>query len=137
METESASGSDQERNMMIVSYLFWFFLGWAGVHRFYLGKKKSGLAQLILGFVWWLLIVVGIVQASHAAYSYGRSAFSSMSSGNVPAMAAPSVPTALIIGYVLLAVWGLWWLLDAYFIQKYVTEKRGVAGVAAKTTPVT
>lgn len=33
---------------IIVAYLLWWFLGWAGVHRFYLGRVKSGVAQLVL-----------------------------------------------------------------------------------------
>lgn len=39
-----------------IAYLFWFFLGGFGAHRFYLGKKGSAIAQLIL-----TLTVVGIV----------------------------------------------------------------------------
>jgi len=41
---------------MIVAYLLWWFLGWAGVHRFYLGRVKTGLTQL-------LLFIVGFVTA--------------------------------------------------------------------------
>jgi len=50
------------------AYLFWFSLGWLGAHRFYLGRVKSGIAQLLLFFIglganfflllliiWWVL----------------------------------------------------------------------------------
>ena len=33
---------------MAVAYIFWFFLGGFGAHRFYLGKTGSAVAQLIL-----------------------------------------------------------------------------------------
>lgn len=50
-----------------VAYLLWLFLGWFGVHRFYTGRIKSGVAMLILaltgvglavGIPWWLIDVV-------------------------------------------------------------------------------
>lgn len=31
-----------------VAYLLWFFLGWAGAHRFYAGHTGSGIAILLL-----------------------------------------------------------------------------------------
>ena len=40
-----------------VAYLLWFFLGTLGVHRFYLGRKGSGLVRLHLTIVGWLTIV--------------------------------------------------------------------------------
>jgi TM2 domain-containing membrane protein YozV len=62
---------------VVVAYLLWWFLGWAGVHRLYLGRVKTGLAQLIL-------FAIGVVTA------------------------------ILLIGYIFLAIWGVWWLLDAF-----------------------
>lgn len=38
------------------AYLLWFFLGFTGAHRFYLGQKGTGIVQLLM-----LLSVIGIV----------------------------------------------------------------------------
>ncbi len=46
---------------ILVAYLLWFFLGQLGVHRFYLGRIGSGVAQLVLCVVgYFLLFVFGI-----------------------------------------------------------------------------
>jgi len=56
---------EQNEKSKGVAYLLWLLFGWLGVHRFYAGKTKSGLAQLLLtltgiGFLfvtfWWWLI---------------------------------------------------------------------------------
>lgn len=36
------------RKSTLVAYLFWFFLGGFGAHRFYAGKTGSGIAQIAL-----------------------------------------------------------------------------------------
>jgi TM2 domain-containing membrane protein YozV len=41
-----------------VTYLLWFFLGFAGIHKFYLGKTGWGILYLLTGglfMVGWLL----------------------------------------------------------------------------------
>lgn len=49
--------TDETRRMMLydaqkknvgVAYLFWFFVGFFGAHRFYLGRNGSAIAQLVL-----------------------------------------------------------------------------------------
>lgn len=56
---------EEHRKKKRVAYLLWLFLGWFGVHRFYAGETKTGIAQLLLtltgiGFLlvsfWWWLI---------------------------------------------------------------------------------
>tara|TARA_Y100000588_G_scaffold210270_1_gene224198 strand:- start:31366 stop:31713 length:348 start_codon:yes stop_codon:yes gene_type:complete len=37
----------KEKNM-IVSFLLWFFLGFFGAHRFFLGKTKSAIGMIVL-----------------------------------------------------------------------------------------
>ena len=48
---------------MAVAYLLWLFLGQLGLHRLYLGRVGSGIAQLLLGLVGWatVVFVVGFV----------------------------------------------------------------------------
>lgn len=81
-EARVVSMNTEGKNMLI-AYLLWWFLGWAGIHRFYLGLGGSGLTQLLLFILGWITAVV-------------------------------------VVGFVLLAIWGIWWLLDAYFVQKHV-----------------
>src|SRR3546814_4365354 len=51
------------KKSVLVAYLLWFFLGWLGLHRFYLGYVISGLLMLALWGVGTLLtfILVGYV----------------------------------------------------------------------------
>ena len=41
------------------SYLLWFFLGWFGAHRFYLGQTGTAVAQLLLGLLGWIPLFIG------------------------------------------------------------------------------
>jgi len=61
-ESVSIKVNIQGKNIL-VAYLLWWFLGWAGVHRFYLGRVKSGLAQLLLVVIGWatFIFVIGYV----------------------------------------------------------------------------
>lgn len=72
-----------------VAALLCFFLGVLGIHRFYLGRIGSGVAQLILG-------LIGVLT------------------------------TGIVIGIVLLAVLGLWVLIDFIMILTgSLVEKTG------------
>jgi TM2 domain-containing membrane protein YozV len=48
---------------MAVAYVLLLFLGQLGLHRLYLGRVGSGIAQLLLGLVGWVTVVfvVGFV----------------------------------------------------------------------------
>lgn len=63
---------DIEKKSLIVAYVLWFFLGYVGAHRFYLGKPISALVLLTLsasillltfvsfGFLSFLWFIVGL-----------------------------------------------------------------------------
>lgn len=46
---------DAAKRSILIAYLLWFFLGYFGVHRFYLGRVASGLAMLALFGLSWAL----------------------------------------------------------------------------------
>jgi TM2 domain-containing membrane protein YozV len=55
--------TDEEAKNPFPAYVLWFFLGWLGAHRFYVGETRTGFAMLILTlsmvgfpitFFWWL-----------------------------------------------------------------------------------
>lgn len=50
---------ESERKSVGVAYLLWCLIGGFGAHRFYAGKKGSGVAQLLLllSVVGWLVLV--------------------------------------------------------------------------------
>ncbi len=46
------------RKSVLLAYLVWFFLGYGGVHRMYLGKWASGVLMLLLFGLSWLLMPI-------------------------------------------------------------------------------
>jgi TM2 domain-containing membrane protein YozV/cold shock CspA family protein len=42
----------------IVAALLAFFLGWLGIHKFYLGKNTAGIIMLLCGTVGWILLAI-------------------------------------------------------------------------------
>ncbi|MDG4576256.1 MAG: TM2 domain-containing protein [Defluviicoccus sp.] len=51
---------DANKKSSTTAYLLWFFLGWSGAHRFYIGNTGTGAAILILSVVGFALSVVGV-----------------------------------------------------------------------------
>ena len=45
-DTERLMRYDAAKRSALLAYLLWFFLGWFGLHRFYLGRIGSGPALL-------------------------------------------------------------------------------------------
>ena len=74
------------KKSVLVAYLLWFFLGWLGLHRFYLGYVISGLLMLALWGLGTLL-------------------------------------TFILVGYVILVVPFLWWLLDLLLIPGMARDR--------------
>lgn len=45
---------------LLLAYVLWFFLGWLGVHKFYLRQPVWGLIYLFLGGVGWSTVGLGV-----------------------------------------------------------------------------
>jgi TM2 domain-containing membrane protein YozV len=56
------SGGMGEKNRGIAALLC-FFLGWCGIHKFYLGKTTAGVIMLICGTIGWVIIIPGAAVA--------------------------------------------------------------------------
>ena len=48
-----------------LAYVFWFFLGTLGIHKFYIGKTIFGIIYLLLGTGAWISLGVGIVSETY------------------------------------------------------------------------
>lgn len=69
----------------LLSYVLWFFLGWLGVHKFYLQQPFQGIFYLLL-------------------------------------FALGSFTAAIIIGWFILAFWGLLMIIDLFLIPLRVAQ---------------
>lgn len=45
---------DAKKRSTLIAYLFWFFLGWVGAHRFYIGKHLTGLLYIAAQVAAWM-----------------------------------------------------------------------------------
>lgn len=54
---------DARAKSLLLSYIIWFFLGYGGVHRMYLGRWGSGLTMLLVFCLSWVLtlLLIGYV----------------------------------------------------------------------------
>jgi TM2 domain-containing membrane protein YozV len=61
--TELMMRYDANKKSALLAYVIWFFLGWFGVHRLYLGRVVSGLLMLAIFAVSWLLhfVLIGFL----------------------------------------------------------------------------
>ena len=74
------------KKSVLAAYLLWFFLGWLGLHRIYLGYVMSGLVMLAL----WV---------------------------------AGTALSIIVIGYIILVVPFLWWLIDLFLIPGLARDR--------------
>ena len=51
---------DANKKSALVAYVLWFFLGWLGIHRFYLGRTMSGVVMLLITALSWALSLIFI-----------------------------------------------------------------------------
>ena len=63
LDTDRMMRYDANKKSAFLAYVLWFFLGFFGLHRMYLGRVGSGLAMLALHGISWLtyLILIGWV----------------------------------------------------------------------------
>ncbi|WP_084601467.1 NINE protein [Novosphingobium acidiphilum] len=61
IQTRKVAQLGDDGKNILVAYLLWWFLGFLGIHRFYLNRPKSGLAQLLLLALGWLPFFMGWV----------------------------------------------------------------------------
>ncbi|MEK0082385.1 TM2 domain-containing protein [Benzoatithermus flavus] len=63
LDAERMMRYDANRKSVLVAYVLWFFLGWFGLHRIYLGRIGSGIAMLVLHGLSWLthFILIGFL----------------------------------------------------------------------------
>ena len=63
LDAERMMRYDAGKKSALLAYVLWFFLGWFGVHRFYLGRVTSGIVMLVLWGLSWLthFILIGFV----------------------------------------------------------------------------
>ena len=54
----TAAQYDIEKKSLLAAYVLWFFLGYVGAHRFYLGRPLSGLIMLALSAITLVLSLV-------------------------------------------------------------------------------
>lgn len=52
----------QEDNKKVISGILAILLGYLGIHKFYLGYTKEGIIQLILGLMFGIGGVIGIIE---------------------------------------------------------------------------
>jgi TM2 domain-containing membrane protein YozV len=76
--------SSSERSRL-VAVLFCFFLGWLGVHRFYLGKIGSGILMVVTlgGFGIWVLIDLVLLVCGAFRDKEGHKVFKWFEEGSV------------------------------------------------------
>ncbi len=58
-DTQALMAFESNKKSVGLAFVFWFFLGGLGGHRFYLGRTGSAVAQLLLSIFGWLTVVVG------------------------------------------------------------------------------
>ncbi|MFO1069501.1 MAG: TM2 domain-containing protein [Geminicoccaceae bacterium] len=63
LQEERLMRYDAGKRAAWLAYVLWFFLGWFGVHRFYLGRWVSGFLMLALNGISWVLhfVLIGFL----------------------------------------------------------------------------
>jgi TM2 domain-containing membrane protein YozV len=64
---QSVAGSSDKR--ILPAFLLCFFLGWAGAHRFYVGKIGTGILMLLTGGVFGVLWLIDFIMIIVGAFT--------------------------------------------------------------------
>jgi TM2 domain-containing membrane protein YozV len=88
-----AFGQASPKSKMVAAILCFFF-GTIGIHLFYVGKIGGGILRIALGAIGYIMMIAGIV------------------AGVASSKAAAGGVAVMVIGYVVLAVVGIWTLVD-------------------------
>ncbi|SDW77164.1 TM2 domain-containing protein [Marininema mesophilum] len=84
------------RDRLVTAYLVWLFLGTFGFHRFYLGRKNSGLVMALLGPLF---------------LAFGLFFYQLKGLGVSP--------------WIAIAPFALWWLIDGLLIPSWARQATG------------
>jgi TM2 domain-containing membrane protein YozV len=103
-----------KRRSIIAAYILWFFTGTIGLHRIYLGYRRTGLAMLALGAGGWLVVLV-------TSWLDAQVTGSALNSTIARVLLAPNTLVQWI-GDLALWIVGIWWLVDA--VWTYVMVRR-------------
>lgn len=119
---------DDGKQALITSYLLWIGLGWAGAHRIYNDRIRSGLTLLALSTLAMLMSL---------AIGAGRLVFRVPFWGDLsipmPPLDIPFWGGSLSIPFPLVPL-AAWWLVDAFLIPGWVRD-RPVEAAAPQSRP--
>ena len=90
MDQQNNNSSPVKGKNLILAYILWWFLGWLGLHRFYLGKPFTGIAfigliilGLFVGIIAWLSLIVWWFLDAFLVCQYVQKANSSIDGSNL------------------------------------------------------
>lgn len=83
-----------------LTYAIWFFLGWLGIHKFYLGQTVRALLYVIAPWVAIITLAAGLISE---------------------AQAGGSGEASVAVGLLALLIYVVWWLVDLFTIPRQVT----------------
>lgn len=126
--TEGQILYDANKKSKLVAYLLWIFLGWLGAHRLYTRHIKSGLAMLATLVVGYGLVLRGMWPMMQQGIDAARKAAESgqeLDPATVPPPDAAAVQAMIsdplyLVGMGLLAIYTIWWLVDAFLIPGWI-----------------